>query len=305
MTNIERNHKDNVFCMLYRDKENLLSLYNAMNGTEYGATEGLEVVTLEHAICVRMRNDAAFIIGTSLNLYEQQSTVNENMPLRNLYYIAEALKRLVPMGHLYGRTAVKIPVPKFVVFYNGKEEQPGERVLRLSDLFEAREGEPELELAVRQVNINPGYNEDILTRCESLAGYMIFVNKVRGKTEVGRTVETAVTEAVDECIREGVLSKFFREHRNEVIDMGIYEIDDETYERVIRGEGRAEGRAEGKEIYLMEQIRKKVVKGKSLAQIAEETEESEEDIRSYFEAACSAQKGETAEEILKKVYSCR
>lgn len=106
---------------------------------------------------------------------------------------------------------------------------------------------------------------------------------------------------VDECIREGVLSKFFRERRSEVIDMGIYEIDDETYERVIRGEGRAEG----KEIYLMEQIRKKVVKGKSLAQIAEETEESEEDIRSYFEAACSAQEGETAEEIMEKVYSCR
>ncbi len=297
MANIERNHKDNVFCMLYRDKGNLLSLYNAVNGTEYGTAEGLEVVTLDYAICVRMRNDAAFVIGTSLNLYEQQSTVNSNMPLRDLYYIAEELKRLVPMERLYRRATVRIPVPRFVVFYNGKEAQPKEKVLRLSDLYEAHEGDPDLELVVRQININPGHNEDILKKCESLGGYMTFVNKVRGKAGAGKSVETAVTESVDECIREGVLTDFFREHRSEVIDMGIYEIDDETYERVIREEGVEEGRAEGQDIRLIEQIRKKVAKGKSLAQIAEEIEETESSIRSFFEAVCAAPE-KTAEEIL-------
>ena len=245
MANIERNYKDNVFCMLYRDKENLLSLYNAVNGTEYRDAEGLKVVTLEQAICARMHNDAAFIIGTSLNLYEQQSTVNDNIPLRNLYYIAEELKQLIPTKNLYGRKAVKIPVPRFVVFYNGKEEQPEEKILKLSDLYETREREVEteldLELVVRQININSGHSADILRKCESLKGYMILVDKVREKRAAGQDIKSAVTEAVDECIREGVLSEFFREHRSEVIEMGIYEIDDETFEQVIREEGREEG----------------------------------------------------------------
>lgn len=296
MANIERNYKDNVFCMLYRDREKLLSLYNAVNGTEYRDAEGLEVVTLEQAVCVRMHNDAAFIIGTSLNLYEQQSTVNDNIPLRDLYYAAEELKRLVPMRCLYGRKTVTIPVPRFVVFYNGREEQPEERMLKLSDLYKVREGkartEPDLELVVRQININPGHSADILKRCESLKGYVTFVDKVREKREAGEEIKGAVTEAVDECIREGVLSEFFREHRSEVIEMGIYEIDDETFEQVIREEGEL--------IRLITLIQKKVAKGKSLAQTAEETEETEEGIRGYYEAVCAAPEM-TAEEILRKV----
>lgn len=185
MPNIARNHRDNVFCMLYRDRGNLLSLYNAVNGTNYQDEGELEVVTLEHAICVSMRNDAAFLIDSGLNLYEQQSTVNENMPLRDLYYVAEELKRLVPASRLYRKAGVKIPSPKFVVFYNGAEEQPEETVFRLSDLYERGTEEPELELMVRQININRGCNEVILERCESLRGYMVFVEKVRGKTAAG------------------------------------------------------------------------------------------------------------------------
>ena len=296
MANFERNYKDNVFCMLYRDKENLLSLYNAVNGTEYRDAEGLKVVTLEQAICARMHNDAAFIIGTRLNLYEQQSTVNDNIPLRNLYYIAEELKQLVPTKNLYGRKAVRISVPRFVVFYNGKEEQPEEKVLKLSDLYETREGkaeeEPDLELVVRQININSGHSADILRKCESLRGYMILVDKVRKKREAGQDIRSAVTEAVDECIREGILSDFFREHRNEVIEMGIYEIDDETFEQVIREDGQL--------VLLITLIQKKVAKNKTLAQIAEETEETEDSIRKYYEAVCASPEM-TAEQILRKV----
>ncbi len=89
MSNVARNHKDNVFCLLYREKKNLLSLYNAMNGTSYKKEEELEVVTLEEAICLKMKNDAAFVIDSRLNLYEQQAGVNPNMGLRNLYYGTE------------------------------------------------------------------------------------------------------------------------------------------------------------------------------------------------------------------------
>ena len=145
MSNAVRNHKDNVFCLLYREKKNLLSLYNAMNGTAYEKEEELEVVTLEEAICMKMRNDAAFVIDSTLNLYEQQASVNPNMPLRDLYYVVEELKKIAPPGRLHRTTRMTIPTPKFVVFYNGTAEQPERATCRLSELFSGEEKEPELE----------------------------------------------------------------------------------------------------------------------------------------------------------------
>jgi len=213
------------------------------------------------AFCVKMKNDAACVIDGRLNLYEQQSTVNPNMPLRHLYYVAEELKTLIPLTELYRRKPVKIPLPKFVTFYNGETDQPAITELRLSDLYEQKAENPELELVVRQININEGYNEDILRQCESLMGYMHFVNKVRRKKAAGMVTRDAVTEAVDECIREDVLADFFREHKNEVIDMGIYEFDEKAYERILREESEQDGWEKG----LKKGLEKGLAQGKAEA----------------------------------------
>jgi len=245
MNKTSRLYRNNVFCLLYEDRKNLLSLYNAVNKTNYADENELTIVTLDMAFCVKMKNDAAFVIDGRLSLYEQQSTVNPNMPLRDLYYVAEELKSLLPLTELYRRKPVKIPLPKFVTFYNGETEQPAITELRLSDLYEQKTENPELELVVQQINISEGYNEDILKQCESLMGYMRFVNKVRGKKAAGMVTRDAVTEAVDECIREDILADFFREHKSEVIDMGIYEFDEEAYERIRREECEQEGLEKG------------------------------------------------------------
>jgi len=300
MGNQTRNYRDNVFCLLHRDRKNLLSVYNAMNGTDYQNEEELTVVTLDLAFCVRMKNDAAFVIDGRLSLYEQQSTVNPNMPLRDLYYVAEELKRIVPMSELYRKAPVRIPAPKFLVFYNGEAEQPAEVELRLSDLYERDAKDPELELVVRQININKGYNEELLKKCESLRGYMIFVNKVREKKAAGMELRDAVTAAVDECVRENVLAGFFREHRSEVIEMGIYEFDEEAYERVIREEseqegikkGREEGRAEGRE----EGRAEGRVEGRAEGRVEGKAEGKAEDILELLEDL-----GEVPEELRQKV----
>ncbi len=255
MSNVTRNHKDNVFCMLYRDRKNLLSLYNAMNGTSYEKEEELEVVTLEEAICMKMRNDAAFVIDSRLNLYEQQASVNPNMPLRDLYYVTEELKKLAPPGRLHQRTKVKIPAPKFVVFYNGTAKQPERQVYRLSDLFYREEKDPELELKVTVFNINTGYNGELLGKCESLRGYMTFVNKVRDKKASMLRLEEAVRQAVDECISEGILTVFFRENREEIVEMGIYEFDQELYDKILLEDGKAIGIEKGIEIGILKSIK--------------------------------------------------
>ena len=79
---------------------------------------------------MNMKNDLAFLIGDWLNIYEHQSTVNSNMPLRNLIYVAKEYEKLVAEKSLYSTVQIKLPTPKFVVFYNGTKKQPEQYVRR-------------------------------------------------------------------------------------------------------------------------------------------------------------------------------
>ena len=285
MSNTVRNHKDNVFCLLYRERKNLLSLYNAMNNTSYEKEEELEVVTLEEAICLRIRNDAAFVIDSRLNLYEQQASVNPNMPLRDLYYVTEELKKIAPPGNLYTTAKVKIPAPHFVMFYNGVTKQPERQVYRLSELFGRGEEEPELELVVTVININPGCNRELLEKCESLRGYMVFVKKARDKKAAGIKLESAVYQAVEECISEGILTEFFTEHKEEIVEMSIFEFDQELHDKTLYEDGVTVGIEQG--IELASLVCKKIQKGetdtKTIAESIGCTVEEVERVRKQFE----------------------
>lgn len=141
-----RNYKDTVFRKLFSDKENLLSLYNAINGTAYEDPEALEIVTLENAIYMGMKNDLAFIIDTGLFLYEHQSTYNPNLPLRDLFYISSEYQELVNDKSLYSSTLQKIPAPSFIVFYNGTQKKEDRWENYLSEAYENQDGEPNPEL---------------------------------------------------------------------------------------------------------------------------------------------------------------
>ena len=90
-TNVKRNYKDTVFRMLFQEKETLLSLYNAVNGTDYNNPEDLEITTLQDAVYMNYKNDVSFVFDFVLNLYEHQSTINPNMPLRDLIYVTKAI----------------------------------------------------------------------------------------------------------------------------------------------------------------------------------------------------------------------
>lgn len=116
-----RNYKDTVFRMLFSDKKNLLSLYNAVNSRDYTNPDDLEIVTLENAIYMGMKNDLAFIIDTNLYLYEHQSTYNPNMPLRDLFYISSEYQKMLDQKSLYSSSLQKIPTPNFIEFYNGSD----------------------------------------------------------------------------------------------------------------------------------------------------------------------------------------
>ena len=159
---VKRNHKDTLFRMIFSTRENLLSLYNAVNHSCYTDSSELEIVTLKNAVYMNMKNDQAFLMDMQLNLYEHQSTWNPNMPLRFLIYVAKEYQMLVRNQTLYASKIVELPTPHFVVFYNGEEEKEAESTLKLSHSFQQKTEKPELELIVKVLNINLDKKQEIL-----------------------------------------------------------------------------------------------------------------------------------------------
>ena len=239
-----RNYKDTIFRMLFSDRKNLLSLYNAVNQSNYKNPEDLEIVTLENAIYMGIKNDLAFIMDTNLYLYEHQSTYNPNMPLRDLFYICSEYQKLVDKKSLFSSTLQKIPAPNFIEFYNGSTVISDCTELRLSSAFECLTGEPKLELIVTVLNVNEGHNADLMQHCSMLKEYAQYVARVRHYAS-DMPLNQAVKRAVDECIREGILAEFLARYRNEVISMSIFEYDKELEEKKLRKAEYEYGFAEG------------------------------------------------------------
>ena len=306
--NVTSKFKDNVFCMLYRDKKNLLELYNALNNSAYTNVDDLQVTTLNGGSYMKYKNDASFLLCMSLYMFEQQSSKNPNMPLRFLHYVSDVFRELFSNSMLHRRSMIKIPVPHFVTFYNGLEKWiEDEEEIRLSDMYEISTDNPELELKVRVININK--DVQILNKCKPLRDYMTFVNKVRFKMGVeGDDVRIAVTEAMDECIDEDILVDFFEKHREEVVEVSIYDYDEEEVRRVLAEEyaqevaqGMAQeivekaakeasekAFAEGEQSMMINQIIKKVKKSKTLETIASELEEEVADIKPIYDVVIAA-----------------
>ena len=251
---VNREYKDSVFRMLYREKKNLLQLYNALNGTSHTDPEKLIFTTLENAIYLGMKNDVSFLLDDRMTLYEHQSTWNPNMPLRDLLYIARLLEKHVNAGNrsIYSSSLIRIPAPRFVVFYNGQRRVEEHTVMKLSDAFEKPETDPALELRVRLVNINPGASPELMERCRTLREYSEFIARIRKHIDEEASIQEAVEQAVSECIREGILAEFLRSQRSEVVAMSIFEYDHEVEMKKLTDELRETIRAEEHERALAE-----------------------------------------------------
>ena len=206
-----RQYKPTIFAMLFQDKKRLLELYNALNGTHYTDPALLEVNTLENAIYLGMQNDLSFLIDSRMYLYEHQSTLNPNMPLRFLFYVTDLYSSLTRDANLYGTKRISIPQPRFLVFYNGSQKMPDRMTVKLSELY--HKGEAPFELEATILNINVGCNRELMDACKTLADYARYTQLVRDYAEE-MPLNQAVERAVTECIREGILEEFLRENRS-------------------------------------------------------------------------------------------
>ena len=188
------------------------------------------------------------------------------------------------------------------------EEREERSILKLSDSFEyagTQKEEPNLELKVLVLNINQGNNKELLEVCRTLREYMIFVDRIRLYTKT-MELDAAAERAVDECIHEGVLSDFLRKNRGEAIEMSIFEYDEERELKLIRRaeyeeglkEGREDGLKEGREnglkqgriATLKNLVAKKLAKGWSPMQIAEDLEMELPEVEKLTEEITDSQK---------------
>lgn len=240
------------------------------NGSSYSDPEELEIVTLDDVIYMGLKNDVAFLIDEVLNLWEHQSTWNPNMPLRGLFYFSDEYRKYIEKRHLniYGSRRVMLPVPQYVVFYNGPENRPERSVLPLSQSFCHMNPEHAacIELKATVININRGYNETLMKQCKKLRDYAEFTSRVRDELKEASSLEEAVELAVDYCIRNDILAEFLSSHRAEVCEVILTEYDEEMHiasEKEISREegllkGREEGRAEGIRALIMDNLEKQV-----------------------------------------------
>ena len=184
-----RTYKDSVFCRIFNEKKELLSLYNALNMSHYENPDDLEIITLDNALFLQMKNDVAFLINTNeMCLIEHSSTVCLNYPLRSLLYLA-----------------------------------------REYEVILEQRNEPCLELFVKVLNINDGMNENVLNGCKTLKDYVILISKIRENyNEIGDLAK-AIHKAVDYCIDADHLRSFLIRNRAEVEPMLLSEGTVEEY----------------------------------------------------------------------------
>ena len=281
-----RQYKDTVFRMLFSEKENLLSLYNAVTGNAYQNADDLKIVTLENAIYMGMKNDLAFMLETNIYLYEHQSTLNPNIPLRDLIYIGIEYQQYVDDKSLYSSRLQKIPAPKFMVFYNGTDAVDDRVELRLSNAYEHLAGEPDLELKVLMLNVNEGHNKELMEQCQTLKEYAIYVARVR-KYASAQNLNDAVERAITECIKEGILVDFLRKNRSEVKMVSILEYDKEWEEKKLRKAEYEAGKSDGIEIgrdkAIAEIICNMIKSGFTIEKIIEVTGKPVSEIEQYLQ----------------------
>ena len=244
----KRQTKDIVFRLVFgNDRQALLQLYNVLHGTAYTDPHELQIVTLDNAIYISRKNDLAFLLAGSINMYEHQSTLNPNMPVRFLIYLAQEYQLLVESTDksLYGSELIPLPTPQCVVFYNGTADTPDEYELRLSSAFSNQDVEPAVEVVVKVININYGHNEYLMQGCGMLSQYAQFVAATREYANKYDNREEAMNAAIEYCIEHGILEDILRKHRSQVLGSLLEEFDEKKYARTLREEGYEAGRTDG------------------------------------------------------------
>jgi len=215
-----REYKDSVFSLYLSDPQRLIDVYNAVAKTDYPPDTPVEINTLTDVLYKNQINDLSFVLdGQVVVLIEHQSTINENMALRLFLYSARVYEKITKQKPLYKRKRVKIPVPQFIVLYNGNEPFPEYMEQKLSDNYIVEQENPQLELKVNIYNINYEMNAEIVQRSKSLSQYSRFIGKIKENLADGLTLEESIQQAIEYGITHDIMREFLEANGTEVANM--------------------------------------------------------------------------------------
>lgn len=244
----KRTFKDSLFCNMFSNQEDLAALRELISGLPTSPGE-ITINTLKHSLFSQVRNDISFLVGQKfMVLTEEQSSLNQNMPLRMLMYITLLYRKMLKRRDFFKEQCVPLPMPEFYELYCGIKEQPLESEVRLSNAYpKDNPFEPTLELVVTRFNIR--YNDDIrkcshLHQYKPIRDYSFFVHDVRRRVDPGSSLGEALTKAIDYCINHDIMRKFLLEHEQEVPAMYSLRYNEQAAREAALDDGRIEGRAE-------------------------------------------------------------
>lgn len=289
--NVNREYKDSVFTDLFyedeRAKENELALFNALFDTNYTVDDiDIEKIRVENVIYMKLRNDVSFNVGNRILIFsEHQSTINGNMPLRDLLYVSRVYEELVPVKERYRSKTALLPRPEFFVFYNGTSNIGEGYTQRISDAFYKdfhldtnNNNNVSLEVVVKVININTDSGNEILQKCQILKEYSMFVDTVRRFKE--ENYLDYMKRAIEYCIRHDILAEYLSRKGSEVMNFLCaeydYEMDIQVHEEEAYEDGFADGLKRGEMAKLINLVCKKTKKSYTPQQIAEQLEEDVE-----------------------------
>jgi len=236
---INKKYKDSLFRDMFNNKEKLLELYNAIEGTDYKDPNAIEINTLEDVFSIGMKNDISFRIYDRLVLIEHQSTINENMPLRMSMYLHQLWEKIIQEDQKskYQKHSVEIPDPLLIVLYNGKEDFPKEKTLYLSSLFINKNLKKKIvDVEVKALNVNKGCNPELESKSEALEACATCISKVR-EYEEEYPLDKSIELAIEYCIDNQLEKEYFKQKRSEVMNMLTGEFNLEEYKEVLFEEG--------------------------------------------------------------------
>lgn len=297
-----RNHKDRIFCMIFgyeKYKSNLLDLYNALNDTNYTNLDDLEITTMENALFMNMKNDVSCIIANNIALFEHQSTWSPNMPLRGFMYFSDLFNKYVSNYQLklYGEKLIKLPTPQYYVLYNGRKNIPDRQILKLSDAFIVPPRDGIFEWTATILNINYGHNEKLLSACKPLREYAIFISTIQAYKQNFADKNTAIENAIDDCVAKNILRDFLLERKAEAMHTLLTEYDEEEAMEYFKQCAYENG----EKALLISLICKKIAKGKSVEQIADDLEENVSKIQEIYDIAIEFGPDYNVEKIMEKL----
>ena len=153
------------------------------------------------------------------------------MPIRGLIYFARIYEAYIrePQLNIYGKTLIELPAPRYIIFYNGKDDEPDVQEIRLTDAFKNNKSAPEktpaLECAAVMLNINYEHNIELLDKCKRLHDYAYFVNEVNQNLKKGYPYEKSIYLAMEHCEKSDILKDILGKQRSEVYNLLLNEFN--------------------------------------------------------------------------------